>query len=269
MNQPLSSLVSSIARSSPFASCLRLDRLLRPKTISSVLGLRAPPLKVARASSGMAQNDIKIYYGDHPFWRAECVRLCLYRAGIPFEDVRSISKPDLEQQGKLTFGATPVMEVNGKILSQTQAMASYCSRLTGQHPTDPWLAAKVDEALNGCTDCTTDIGKTFSMAEEAKLAARQEMIGPGGRLSMHLAGLEKLIRANGSNGRVVGHSITVADLAIWRMVGWIDGGVVDGIPRGYVTTTFPGIAALCVAVNADAKVQEWQNKHSKFYHSKL
>merc|ERR1712046_377396 len=99
---------------------------------------------------------------------------------------------------------------------------------------------------------------SFGMPEDQKLALRQEMIGREGRLAMHLAGLEQLLVKNGSNGRIAGTSITVADLAIWRLAGWIDSGVLDGIPRHYVTNSFPQIAALCRAVDGDAKVQEWK-----------
>merc|ERR1712039_462708 len=103
----------------------------------------------------------------------------------------------VEKAREAHLGAPPVMEVDGEILSQTQAMAAYCSRLTGQHPSDPWLAAKVDEAINGCTDCTIDIGNTFRLPDDQKLKARQELIAPSGRLTMHLSGLENLIVKNG------------------------------------------------------------------------
>ena len=57
---------------------------------------------------------------------------------MPFEDVRDQKKPDLKAAGKLPFGATPVLEVDGKILSQTQAIAAYCAKLAGIHPAGAW-----------------------------------------------------------------------------------------------------------------------------------
>ena len=79
-------------------------------------------------------------------------------------------------------------------------------------------------------------------------------------MTQHLTGIEKLLVANGSKGTVIGdlslltlsspwlrpalvrtHSahavcgsgdeVTVADLAVWRCIGWVDGGVLDGIPK--------------------------------------
>jgi len=234
---------------------------------AALLALGATSRRAQGSSScGEMPKTIRIYYGDMPFWRAECVRMALFLGGVEFDDVRDKKRDALKAEGKLPFGATPVMEVDGKMLSQTQAMATYCSKLAGLHPESHWDAAKVEEAVNGCTDVTMTIGRTFSLPAEEKVKARQELITSQGRLTMHLSGLEMIITENGSNGHVVGDSITVADLAIWRLVGWLSSGVIDGIPKDYVSSTFPQITALCAEVDCHPKVQEWKHMHSKFYH---
>ena len=204
-----------------------------------------------------------------PFWRAEVVRLALFAGGVPFEDVRvkfgSDELKTMRAEGKLTFGAIPVMEVDGKMLSQTQAMAVYAAKLAGLHPEDAWDAAKVDECLNGCTDATVTISSTFRLPDEEKLAAREKLIAPDGRLTMHLGGLEKICAENGSCGYAVGESLTAADLAIWRMVGWLSGGVIDGLPDDYITSTFPAVAKLVATVDAHPKVAEWKKAHPDNY----
>lgn len=245
----------------------RLPRQRLGRVLGQIVGGAAA---ICLSSKALASCDappkvIKFYYGDMPFWRAECIRMCLFLGGIDFEDVRDKKRDALKAEGKLTFGATPVLEVDGKMLSQTQAMATYCSKLAGLHPDSNWGAAKVDEAINGCTDVTMTVGKTFSLPADEKVKARQELIKPEGRLSMHLGGLEKLLRENGSTGYAVGDSITVADLAIWRLIGWIGSGVIDGIPKDYVSTTFPEITKLCATVDCQPKVQEWKALHAKFY----
>jgi len=213
-------------------------------------------------------SNIKLYYGDLHFWRAECVRLGLFLGDVPFEDIRDQKSSDLKAAGKLTFGAMPVLEVDGKMLSQTQAMASYVGKLAGIQPEDPWLDAKVNESLNGCTDVTITIGATFPLPEEEKIPARQALIAEGGRLRMYLSGLEKLCMENDNCGYAVGKSITVADLAIWRLIGWLSAGVIDGIPVEFVGSTFPALSKLVATVDANSKVQEWKTKHPKFYNTK-
>eukprot|EP00955_Chlamydomonas_euryale_P063929 358814-Chlamydomonas_euryale.AAC.9 len=39
------------------------------------------------------------------------------------------------------------MEVDGKVLAQSGAMERYVAKLAGVYPSDPWEAAKVDEAV--------------------------------------------------------------------------------------------------------------------------
>ena len=206
----------------------------------------------------------QLYYFDFAFWRAEAVRLGLFIGGVPFEDIRDQKASDLKEAGKLTFGGLPVLEVDGKMLSQTQAMAVYAGKLAGIHPDDPWSAAKVDECLNGCTDVTTTLGATFRLAEDEKISARRALIEEGGRLALHLGGLEKLCVENGSCGFAVGDSLTVADLAIWRLAGWLASGALDGIPTTYVGT-FPAITKLVESVDAHPKVDEWKAAHPNNY----
>ena len=59
---------------------------------------------------------------------------------------------------------------------------------------------------------------------------------------MFLSGLETLLQQNGNTGHFVGSALTVADISLWRMCGWLTSGVIDGIPAGFVPSTFPGIA---------------------------
>jgi len=241
-----------------FAISMRAARLTSTLLASSV--------SMSSAAALSRPASIKLYYGDMPFWRAEVVRLGLFIGDVPFEDIRNLKRVDLIEQGKLPFGAVPVLEVDGNILSQTQAMAAYAGKLAGIHPEDPWLAAKVDECINGCTDCTSDIGTTFRLPEDEKAAARAALIAPDGRLTLHLNGLEGIAAANAvPAGFAVGDTLTVADLAIWRLLGWLSSGVIDGIPEDYVTTTFPALAKLVAAVDSHAKVIKWKQMHPKFY----
>lgn len=59
--------------------------------------------------------------------------------------------------------------------------------------------------------------------------------------------------------------LQVADLAVWRLIGWINGGNLDGIPGDYVASMFPALVKLCAAVDAHPKIVEWKGMHPKFY----
>ena len=238
-------------------------RLRAPTLLAStLLASTARPISAAAIAR---PASLKLYYGDMPFWRAECVRIGLFVGDVPFEDVRDQKRADLIAAGKLAFGAVPVLEADGKMLSQTQAMAVYAGKLAGIHPEDPWEAAKVDECLNGCTDVTGTIGATFRLPDAEKASARAALIADGGRLALHLGGLERICVENGSCGFAVGSALTVADLAIWRLVGWISSGVIDGIPTEYVGDAFPALSKLVASVSSHPKVAEWKQMHPKHY----
>ena len=57
-------------------------------------------------------------------------------------------------------------------------------------------------------------------------------------------------------------------LHLHACAGWLGGGVVDGIPPGFVTATFPAIAKIVAAVDAHPKVMEWKACHPKHYSKK-
>jgi glutathione S-transferase len=216
----------------------------------------------------MGAPSLKLVYLDHHYWRAECSRVALHMAGVPFEDAR-MSYDEMYASGALTFGTFPALVVDGKgVINQTQAIARYVGHLTGLYPSDPFLAAKCDEAIDGLTDCSELITATMQCRNpQQKVQWRQSLIASDGRLNMLLTGLESLLEQNGASPvpYVAGSSLSVADLALWRAVGWLSSGVLDGIPTTYVQKCFPRLHSLHVAVDQMPKIAEWKAQHPHQY----
>ena len=85
-------------------------------------------------------------------------------------------------------------------------------------------------------------------------------------MTMLLNGLESLLAQNSSaSPYVAGDTLSVADLALWRAVGWLSSGVLDGIPPSFVQSTFPRLWALHTSVDLEPKVAEWKAKHPRHY----
>ena len=173
-------------------------------------------MSTASGASVVRPASLKLYYGDMPFWRAEVVRLALHIGEVAFEDVRDQSRVDLIAAGKLTFGAVPVLEADGRILSQTQAMAVYAAKLANLHPEDAWEAAKVDECINGCTDVTSTIGMTFRLSDDEKMAARAPLASRA-RCSKQRE-QRRRTRRRGRKGTHPAHDGTTRVLTIWTSV---------------------------------------------------
>lgn len=160
-------------------------------------------------------------------------------------------------------------QVSGKgVINQSQAIARYVGELSGLYPRDPFLSAKCDEALDGLSDVSDLITATMQERDpQRKIQWRQALIAANGRMTMLLNGLESLLKQNGASPIpfVAGNSLSVADLALWRAVGWISSGVIDGIPQNYISGTFPMLWSLHCAVDREPKVQAWKAQHPRSY----
>mmetsp|Transcript_15890 Transcript_15890/g.32977 ORF Transcript_15890/g.32977 Transcript_15890/m.32977 type:complete len:230 (+) Transcript_15890:265-954(+) len=228
---------------------------------------------------------IKIYYYGFKFWRAEVLRAALFLQNIPFENITDKDRLQAVKH-KAPFGAFPIMELSdGQILSQTQAMASYVGKLgsvfdrssEGEgdaaaryyprlYPADDdYLGqSRCDEIINGCTDVSLTVGASMRVPGDEVRAKRIEMMDPAtGRLYMHLAGLDSLLCRDRS-GVACGRELTVADLAVWRLVAWLSGGILDHVPTDFVSSNFANLREVYARVQEDEGVIEYRKA---YYHT--
>ena len=207
---------------------------------------------------------LKLIYPDVPFWRAEMSRMALFIGGIEFEDLRpsreEIAK--MRTEGIFPFGQFPVLHVDGKTIAQTRAIARFCGKLSGLYPTEnDFYAAKVDEVIDLATDITVKIRPALIEKEpEKKMEMRRELSETV--LPHWLSFMETLLEDNGKTGYFVDDSLTVADLAAWRLCGWISGGIIDGIPET-ILDTFPLLNRHLNHISNLPKIAEWLEKNRK------
>ena len=208
---------------------------------------------------------IKIYYSHTPFWRAEVLRVSLYISGIPFEDVR-ISREEfinmiktgfLPNGKKVPFHQLPVIEVDGKIIGQTGAIARYCGKVSNLYSEDILEAAKIDQIIDAATDITNLVSPTIrEKNEQKKIEDRKTLTNK--LLPRWFKYLENLLSSENSDW-FVKNKMTIADIAIWRLIGWLTSGIIDGIPTTIVND-FPQLKNVHYNVHHHPKVQEWMMK---------
>ncbi len=202
---------------------------------------------------------------DLPFWRAEVARLALFIADVKFEDLRvdSAEFSYLQENGKLMdgtlipFNQLPVLVINGQSIAQTGGIARICGKLSGLYPEDIIEAGKVDQII----DTVTDINELLnpSMRENdpiKKRLMRAELTNKD--LPNYFGYLEDILNANESNW-FVGDKMSVADIAVWGMLGWITSGVLDDIPPS-VVSPFKRLKKLYNEVSQNPHVREWKIK---------
>ena len=208
---------------------------------------------------------LSFIYLDSPFWRAEVGKIALYIGGIEFEN-KIITREEFQRvkiEGHLDDGTIipfhqlPCLIVDGFPIAQTGGISRFCGKLSGIYPkNDDLLAARIDQFVDIATDITVLIFSCgVNEEEEIRRAKRREL--SRGDLARKLRMLDKNITDDGD--WVVQPSMGLADIAIWRLMGWLSSGTVDGIPTN-ILKDFPKIARVCSAVDSNTKIQEWVRK---------
>jgi glutathione S-transferase len=200
---------------------------------------------------------ISLIYFDFPFWRAEIARISLFIGNIEFEDVRITSdefqrvKSDgqLDNGIKIPFNQLPCLIIDKVSIAQTAGIARFCGKLSNLYPQNNNLeAAIIDQYIDIATDLTVLVSST-------KVEDRKNLVI--GELSRKLSILNKSIEL--SNNYLVGSNISIADIAIWRLMGWLTSGNLDGIPLDLLKQ-HENISKICLLVDKHPKVNEWIKK---------
>ena len=207
---------------------------------------------------------IKIYYSHLPFWRAEVLRVSLYIKDVPFEDIR-VSREEfihliktgfLPNGMKVPFHQLPVIEVDGKIIGQTGAIARYCGKVSNLYSNDILKAAKIDQIIDAATDITNVVSPTIREKDEVKKIEDRKIL-VNKLLPRWFRYLENLLSEDDSIWFV--EKMTIADIAMWRLLGWLTSGIIDGIPTSIIDD-FPKLKNIHHQVHTHPKVQEWMLK---------
>ena len=207
---------------------------------------------------------IKIYYSHLPFWRAEVLRVSLFIKDIPFEDVRisreefiNLIKTGFLPNGKRSpFHQLPVIEVDGEIIGQTGAIARYCGKVSNLYADDILKAAKIDQIIDAATDITNVVSPTIrEKDQEKKIEDRKMLVNK--LLPRWFRYLENLLLEDDSTWFV--EKMTIADIAMWRLLGWLTSGIIDGIPTSIIDD-YPKLKNIHHQVHNHPKVREWMMK---------
>jgi prostaglandin-H2 D-isomerase / glutathione transferase len=210
-----------------------------------------------------SELEIRFIYVDFPFWRAEIGRIALHIGGVDFEDLR-ISKDEFlraKESGKLDDGTIvpyrqiPFLTVDGKSIAQTGGISRLCGRLSGLYPADDLVgSALVDQVIDMATDITVLLGPSNAEKDqEQKKQMRLSLVQ--GALPKKISYLEEQLE-RGDQEWFVGTGMTIADIAAWRIFGWLTSGMIDHIPTELLTP-FPKLRRVCRKVEKHPKVSAW------------
>lgn len=183
-------------------------------------------------------SQYKVTYFDIPGGRAEPIRIAMHAAGLSFEDVRWSFPEFGEKRGTLRFNAVPAVEIDGKTITQSNAISRYFGKMTGLYPEDAMQALYCDEVLEALEDLTHYVVQTFGLEGEEMKSAREALVA--GRLPTFINGLNELLTRGG--GRYfAGDSLTIADLKAVQQVGMMRSGKLEHIPADLIDKMAPAL----------------------------
>lgn len=182
---------------------------------------------------------IRIVYFDLQGGRAEPARIALHAAGIPFDDERIPFSEFLRQRDGYPFRCLPVAEIDGQLVTQSNAINRYVGRLTGLYPEDPVQALWCDEVMDANEDILHHVVRTFGLEGDALREAREALAE--GWLKTYIEGIGRLLERGGdyfADGR-----LTIADLKIFVWVRGLRKGSLDHLPPDLVDRLAPNLVA--------------------------
>lgn len=211
--------------------------------------------------------ELKIIYFNFPFWRAEVARIPLYISNTKFEDKRITSEEFsyIKENGKMTdgtiipFSQLPVLVIDGQSIAQTGAIARICGKISGFYPDSLVEAGKVDQIIDTATDINMLMRPSMREQDpEKKKLMRQEL--SKNDLPKYFGYLENLLQDE--NIWFAENRMTIADIAIWRLMGWLKSGVIDDIPQD-ITDDFNKLNRVYNEVNNNTDIKRWVSETYK------
>lgn len=199
-------------------------------------------------------TSYRLTYFDIDGGRGEPIRIALHAAGIDFEDNR-IAFADFQALRKdYRFTCLPVFEIDGKAVTQSNAIARYVGKMAGLYPTDDLQALYCDEVLGAMEDLSNQVGKTFFLQGEELRIAREKLVD--GWLTIYVKGLDELLARGGGEYFADGR-LTVADLKVFVQTRRLASGTLDHVPPDLVERLAPALAAHRERIEFHPVVTAW------------
>ncbi len=199
-------------------------------------------------------------YFDFDGGRGEPARLALHIGGVAFEDRRIPGKEWPKLRDQMPFRAMPVLEVDGKVITQSNTINRYAGKLAGLYPKDDWQAALCDEAMDAAEDIGTKIGATMALGPDEKKKAREELAA--GPIPRFLEQLQARLKAAGGE-YFADKRLTVADLKVFMWIRWLRSGALDHIPKDLSDRLAPLLVKHFERVSAHPKVAAYYTSRKK------
>jgi glutathione S-transferase len=185
-------------------------------------------------------NQLTLTYFDMHGGRGEPARLAMHLGGIAFEDKRFAFADFAEVRKSTPLNQVPTLQVDGVLVTQSDAITRYVGKLAGLYPTDAFQALLCDEVLSAVEDVNVKLGTSFGLTGDALKEARTALVN--GPLTRYLGWLQTQLQAHGGEF-FADQRLTIADLKVFVFVRGLNSGRLDHVPTDLVEKLAPRVYA--------------------------
>ena len=180
----------------------------------------------------------KLIYFDIPGGRGEPLRIAMHAAGIDYTDERWTFPEFGDKRSELRFRAVPVLEIDGEVVTQSNAIGRYLGKQAGLYPEDPVQALYCDEVCDAVEDLTHYIVQTFGLKGEDLQRAREQFVET--RLKTFVTGFDELLQRGGGE-YFANRTLTMADLKMFVQISSLTSGHLEHIPTDLIEQLAPSL----------------------------
>ena len=119
-------------------------------------------------------------------------------------------------------------------------------------------AAQIDQIIDAAQDINYLVTLSGRDKEKDRLELARKILSTK-HLPKWFQFLENLLEKNEGSSFFVGKNISIADLAIWRLLGWLTSGLLDGVPTN-ILEPYERLKKLRKEIYNHPKVNEWMMK---------
>jgi len=190
--------------------------------------------------------------------RGEHIRFIFAYAGVPYEDIRINFKDWPDMEPKIKTGQLPILQFDGKELSQSQAIARFLAGKYDLVAEDPFVAARADEVAGFMTELQLEFRTASIEKDEAKKSVFQDefvkTVAP-----KYYGIMEELVASTGSGKFIRGDKPSWQDFYI---ANWIEifG---DGLVGENFVDQYPNLKKVKEAVFAIPAIKAHVDKRPK------
>jgi len=186
---------------------------------------------------------------------AEPCRFAFAYAGVPYEDVRLSKDTWPKNKANYPWGTLPVLEVDGKILAQSNAILRYLGKTFNIAGDNDFEAAKCDEMVEAMADLKK---ASFAAMMEKDEGKKAELIAAltNETIPKYFTQWSKSITANG--GFLVGNKFSYADFCIASYLQ-----IFNEALGGSLFNDFPAMKSHSDSVFNAKGIKEWVEKRPK------